>query len=58
MGENEIKAAAQWLVDNWQEAVDRSLIGAVRDQFGFDVTLAAKVVARANRMKAGAHGQQ
>lgn len=53
----ELSAAAQWLVDNWHEAVDRSLIGAVRDRFGFDVGQAAKAVALANRIMAGGHGQ-
>lgn len=56
MDDEQIKAAAQWLVDNWQEAVDRSLIGAVRDHCGVDVGTAAKVVALAKRLKAGAHG--
>lgn len=56
MADDEIMAAALWVVENWEAAVERSLIGAVRERFGVDVGTAAKVVAAANRIKAGVDG--
>lgn len=51
MSTGEIIAAAQWLVDNWDTAVERSLIGAVREHFGVEVGTAAKVVAEARKLR-------